>query len=302
MKKTIMTVLLLFAAVLSCYGKQKETKALVIATQGNVNCVCEKSTLQLKPGMVLSEGDRIVTENGTADVQISSAGTIRIREMTSVSVETVGNSASVKMTRGTLFARVSKMSADGNFTVNTPTAIAGVRGTNFVVTHDESFGTVVRVHTGSVAVSNDKEKDVVLQENTSADIFNRGGTIFKRASQKATDEAIEFASIPALDEDGWKQIQVMPVPDMTMKNIEKAKDEALDRTSAAMNDLKNAKQYYDAKLSSNRGIQESIRLKNGQTVLGLTVAQSGSKLTVMKSDGSVVVLKRTDIDSVDFTN
>jgi len=158
---TILTGLMLVAAglVVSCGQKGSEaanTSMMVVYTTGSAFILPEgKSEVPATVGMIVHEKDVVRTESGTVDLQTRSGSAVRVREMTRMTIATLNGKGDTKlnMDHGGLLASVKKAGQGENFTVTTPTAIAGVRGTTFSVDVGEDSRASVRVIDGKVAMA-----------------------------------------------------------------------------------------------------------------------------------------------------
>ena len=108
-------------------------------------------------GMDVEQGDSIETgADGFAIVDLIDGATVKLRENTSLALDTIGERTAVSLETGSLFSRVNRQLVQG-FTVNTATAVMGVRGTEFFIAFgrsiDEHPDLWVCVNTGSVDVT-----------------------------------------------------------------------------------------------------------------------------------------------------
>lgn len=111
-------------------------------------------------GTALVQNDRIKTSPGALlDLQIGSS-VVRLKEKTELILAqlfrdgTTGvEKSSLELSVGKVLVSPRKLLKDENFYVKTPTAVAGVRGTKFMVTADKAKDTQISVIEGSVRVS-----------------------------------------------------------------------------------------------------------------------------------------------------
>jgi outer membrane protein assembly factor BamB len=102
--------------------------------------------------------DRVKTGSDSfCEIQFTDFGIIRVQDNSEILLRSVylreGNSAvDVKLDNGNLLCRVSKLGKGEKFEVRTSTALAGVRGTEFVVKEQSGKATVVAVNDGRVSV------------------------------------------------------------------------------------------------------------------------------------------------------
>jgi hypothetical protein len=98
----------------------------------------EVKPLPPEKGMPLEEGDRIVTgADSNADVSIDGGSLIRLSALSDFTLADDKRSQSeFKLTLGTFLAKIKKLAASQSMVVQTPTAVAQVRGTEFGVQID----------------------------------------------------------------------------------------------------------------------------------------------------------------------
>lgn len=116
----------------------------------------------LKKNDTLGPGDIVETEKGgRVEIRLADGSAIRLGsrsrlEMQQVLASSKGSKqVSAKLCRGKAYAAVAKLvGKSSSFELKTDTAVAGVRGTAFRINAKTDASTVVRVYSGSVAVSN----------------------------------------------------------------------------------------------------------------------------------------------------
>jgi hypothetical protein len=86
------------------------------------------------------------------------------------------SSLNINLYKGKLNCVVTKLKANSNFTIKTPSAIAGVKGTSFDVAVDDTENTTVSVSEGSVAVQdiNGTGEPQLITEGKSVTVDNSG--------------------------------------------------------------------------------------------------------------------------------
>ncbi|MBW0434268.1 lipoprotein LipL45 [Leptospira yasudae] len=142
-------------------GKANSPSAVVVFSVGEAKILHadlteEKATL----GASLKTGDKVSTKDKSkVDIQFADGSAIRISENSVIdfdglSINSKGNTDTrLALVSGKVFAKVNKASKEDQFSVVTPTAIAGVRGTSFIVERSKSDKAVVKVLDGAVAVA-----------------------------------------------------------------------------------------------------------------------------------------------------
>jgi len=136
----------------------EQSKSMVVVyTSGDAKLMRAGQETALQVGMIVKEEDTIKTTDGTVDLQSRSGSAVRISQFTTVTVSKLAggdsNDTKISMKHGGLLASVKKGSAKENFSVVTPTAIAGVRGTTFRVEVAADEAPRVKVLDGKVAMA-----------------------------------------------------------------------------------------------------------------------------------------------------
>jgi len=170
---------------------------------------------RVRPGIVLREGEYLKTsENSNATLEIGE-DLIKVEEATAIKlkfVDTGGTALSVLS--GAILTQVSKLTEGGVFNVNSPSAVAGVRGTSFRFSYNRKTteGSVI-VSDGIVEVGNKsvKNKSVLLNRNqkismhkdvdpTEATIESFSPDIKRKAAEDLSNEK-EKVKLEIYDED-----------------------------------------------------------------------------------------------------
>ena len=120
--------------------------------------VGEKTFSRLKPGTILSDGDKIRSgrDGFAALIFIDDKSTLKIKENSEVVVTGQRTAASISkkinMDGGTIRATVVKQNTD--FVIQTPTSVASVKGTDFWMLSDPSLGDQVIGLEGVISLIN----------------------------------------------------------------------------------------------------------------------------------------------------
>ncbi|WP_411821934.1 FecR domain-containing protein [Leptospira sp. 'Mane'] len=171
--KKISLLFLFFVCVFPIFA---EEVAVVSFVKGEVTWTGSKKTGEsLKFNQVLKKGDKVTTKDGTCELQLATQATIRLAKFTEASIEDLLNPKSrqstVKVFTGKLFVKAHKTNKTQNkLNIVSPTLVAGVRGTEFIVAAPVGEGADpdlelkegVYVNEGTVAVTPDKKGKEVL--------------------------------------------------------------------------------------------------------------------------------------------
>lgn len=370
-KAGLLAVLMLSLTVAFAFncGEQKPSEAqrsmIIVFASGNAMIVREGKEVPAKVGMVVNENDVLKTTNGTVDLQTKNGSAVRIRNYTTVTISKLYGEGSadtrLSMQHGGLLANVKRKSGKENFTVTTPTAIAGVRGTTFSVDSNEGEPTRVKVLDGSVAMkprvaalekfSNEEiassenlkklqdlqaKQEVIIEERTEAildpEVEKEVLAINEKVESGEVDaaevEELASAAVVTLNKgDEEKVVKLVSSEITTEEMAEKATlvtvdedlaDRVRDGDNQAQDELRRQRdakqelvlsqieeQAAQTKLNSEAEIRkhynklETLNLRDGQSITGAVIAQTGNVLIVHTKDG-VRRLKTTEVEYITY--
>ncbi|MEL6338524.1 MAG: FecR family protein [Myxococcota bacterium] len=143
----------------------------------------------VEPGAAVYRGTRITTESdGSVEIRLAGGSIMRVRPASSIQLSPVKRSrkrkSSVVLFFGRVWSRVTKaVGGETNYEVNTPNAVAGVRGTEFETAVGADGSVRVRVDEGRVAVADDeRERSVKRGQRVDGNENGLKGT--RRAGRK----------------------------------------------------------------------------------------------------------------------
>jgi len=169
MKATFgITVLVTLLWLLIATGQVLAVDGNVVYTYGQVSIHRSSDVLPAEIGMPVGKGDVVETaRDGIAVISLVDGAEVKLRENTTLSLDSLGKSVSVRLSSGSVFSRVNRRLISG-FSVKTETAVMGVRGTEFFVAYGrkiDSYRDVwVCVNTGSVEVAILETRDTLIVE------------------------------------------------------------------------------------------------------------------------------------------
>ena len=165
-------LIVLMSSAFPLSAESSKPIALVVKTSGISHLLRGSKRTPVKINDFVMPEDRIQTnKNATVNLQFSSGVIFMIGSTSSDSdvkikkFEKTDDSQEIglELIKGSLAASSEKLAKKDSISVTTPTAIAGVRGTEFIVDADED-STEVLVNEGSVAVSDvNEEKEVIVE-------------------------------------------------------------------------------------------------------------------------------------------
>lgn len=153
----VLGILATCSALTSATASATEDGKVVLA-RGTVTVRTNDGARDAVPGTTLSEGDQVQTgSDGTVRLLIAGNAVVDLAAGTSMVMtrsSSSGEKTRLKLWSGRLWARVSKLFGSSEFEVEGPNAVAGVRGTEFVVEVAADGSTDINVIDGAVAVNN----------------------------------------------------------------------------------------------------------------------------------------------------
>ncbi len=129
----------------------------VAYTEGDVSIRSGSQAHDAVLGEPLNPGDVISTgAESLAVIDLANSTTLKLREKTSLAIDSIGESTSVTLNAGGVFTHVLKK-LTGRFSVRTATTVAGVRGTEFFIAYGRTIDALpdvwLCVNSGAVDVS-----------------------------------------------------------------------------------------------------------------------------------------------------
>ena len=184
---------------------------IAVATKVNglveIMPVDTKDFSKLKPGTILSDGDKIRTGNSgfAAIIFIDDKSMLKLKGNSEATIAGQRTSASISkkinMDSGTVRATITKQNVD--FVIQTPTSVASVKGTDFWLLSDPISGDEVIGLDGIVnLINNETGEEVDVSEGNSG-ISNPDGSV----GLEETDPN-SIPDDPSDDQEGPSQIRI----------------------------------------------------------------------------------------------
>lgn len=177
-KNKFIVLLMVSGLVLACGTRSttgssddNQVKAIISNVSGDAFVIRPDHKKPATPGIQLETADIIETSSGaTVDLAIKGFGIIKIGAQTKVKIhELISNKkadkASLSVERGDVASFIDRQNSESEFSIRTPTAVAGVRGTSFVVSVDNNKSSIA-VMDGSVALSQPGREEIILEKNS----------------------------------------------------------------------------------------------------------------------------------------
>jgi ferric-dicitrate binding protein FerR (iron transport regulator) len=139
--RTPWRVIVILALLLSCVlpAALSALDGQVLYTEGDVLIRNGTQQHDASIGDRLGSGDIVETgAQSLAVIDLANATTVKLREKTSLAIDSIGEETVVNLKSGGAFANIARK-LTGHFSVRTSTAVAGVRGTRFFVAYGRTI-------------------------------------------------------------------------------------------------------------------------------------------------------------------
>ncbi|MBR32554.1 MAG: hypothetical protein CMN77_14720 [Spirochaetaceae bacterium] len=140
--------------------------ARITFMSGDVQVKVGDAMSAAEKGQILKSGSEITTGPGSsAELFFKDMGIVRVGADSRVSVDSVAsNEVNLGLKSGNAGMFLKKIRSDDEFSVHTPTSVAAVRGTAFLVTVDSEEQSRVALFDGAIEVSDRDGKSIVMDQ------------------------------------------------------------------------------------------------------------------------------------------
>ncbi|HTZ51258.1 MAG TPA: FecR family protein [Spirochaetia bacterium] len=130
---------LVLLAALSFPCALSAASGTVVYVEGDVSLTSGGETREASIGDAVAPGDAVVTgARSLAVIDLTNRTTVKLKEKTYLAIDTIGEVAAVTLTAGGVFTSIAGK-LTGRFSVQTPNAVCGVRGTEFFVAYGRTI-------------------------------------------------------------------------------------------------------------------------------------------------------------------
>jgi ferric-dicitrate binding protein FerR (iron transport regulator) len=132
---------LLCALILACISPPTvfALNGQVVYVEGDVTVQNGSQARDAAIGDSVGPGDTVKTGPASlAVIDVGNATTLKLREKTTLALDSIGEQTAVTLTAGGVFTSITRK-LSGNFSVRTSSAVAGVRGTQFFVAYGRTI-------------------------------------------------------------------------------------------------------------------------------------------------------------------
>lgn len=252
-------------------GKEFAFKATRIV--GKAELIRNNKSIPLKINMLLSKEDLLKTKKGTVDFKIIGLGIFKLKPYSQLLVASLTKSSELRLDKGKILAVLNKLKKNASFSLETPTAVVGIRGTSFVVSSSEKQ-VKVGVLTGKVAV-NVGRKSIKVDELNEASAI---GKELKQPSKMAVSTIVDVKEVLKI-----KEIENMEEYNQIKLNIKK------------LEIIEGNRQGLDSE-----GLSESLKARSLEEQGSSGTKKIGEKGTDLSTDKTIESKKKDMIKDSEF--
>ena len=184
--------------ILSC-GSALAGEAKIMGLNGEAFMANKDGIYRVKPGMSCEAGDMLMTREGChLDLVIGGQAGCRMLPNTTVAIaSTRSEGMKLLVAEGNVVMNIKHLTGGSEFTIDTPTAVAAVRGTQFwgrVAGNETQTLTTFAVKEGSVRVTaKESGRTVDLTVGQAADLGSGPGEMLSRPATEQEMAAMKIA-------------------------------------------------------------------------------------------------------------
>jgi hypothetical protein len=214
---------LLFTATAFAQEKPKELLAAALKVSGECFYERDGKTMPAKPKTIFFRSDRLFTKKGKMDVQIGPVAvlhlapysTIRLSDLTEQDRK---SNIVVDLESGQGYTKFAKKMGPGSkYTIRSPTLVAGIRGTEFILSAGDSSGEShedsdipqgVFVNTGVVAVSPINREDDIIELQPGEQVTGVDNALVKGVMEDFIKKKMKlFKQLNAMKEEQYRILE-----------------------------------------------------------------------------------------------
>lgn len=290
MRKLIISLAAVAFVATACGEKNKEQTSLDSAkftyVKGDVLVSGKPATL----GQTVSKDATIeVKNNSMAVLQFASAASITLKANSVLSIANLSKNDSGKpvielsQSNGSSFSKIAK--GQSEFSIKTPTAVAGVRGTSFELTVANGKTTQIKLLEGKVQVA---KPEATKEELAAAPIVEAGQKVEADATHVSKPTEITEAEKTSMQ--AMNTVEIAPVSGKVVvpESVEKYATGAATTASLTEAAKPEVKKLTLADIKAKYGRIAKIQTKNGKEYVGY-FNQQGAEMTIQTVDGQVSI-------------
>lgn len=292
-KKILIIAAISAAAMFISCAKETKNEIFVSFFTGSVTQTRSGAPVAVEVKGVVQEGDIFtIGEKSTLILQSSDGLVIRFESNTEAVVSSITDVSKreISLNKGKVLSSVEKLQKRHGYAVKTPTAVASVRGTQFLT---EFTGTKSIIAVGK-GVVNVKRTAGAADEK----LVEKGNS----AVVETEKEIVELREVNKVETLELSKLEKTPVVDkVENKTPEELKDifKEIEKSEVEINEqIKEETGLTPAEMKAKYGRIDVITLYSGRTIQGIIVSR-GESYRVLTTNGPVAIkakdVRRTDV-------
>jgi len=290
MKLKILSILII-ASTLVCFpkNKAKPSKAGIITFMSgdvqilNKELVARKIRLKEK---ILAQETIITGERSVAVFQVKDLGIFRVSQNSKLHLISLWNNSEFQLKQGGIFSNINKLRKDQTFSVKTPTTVAGVRGTQFLVT-SKNKNPQFFVSSGKIEVK-------ILNKPNKKKVLNAGemAVVSETKVQSRHLDKIEKLQMEKLAVHEYQEeVETITVEEIKVINKKAIKvEEKIEKTIKQEKIIKTLSPL--ERLKKKGKILTKLHLRDGSQLTGTITWQDGKNIKIDLGDNVITLPKK----------
>jgi hypothetical protein len=294
MKKAIVWVIVAALAAVACKEEPKKkathAAAVVFVVGKDAKIVTAQGEKPATKGVVLYESDKVITgKKSQVDLVLPNNILMRLDQNTTLEMKelAVGEGGAqqdrLMLQRGTVFAKVAKLDTKSSFAIQTPTLVAGVRGTQFMTEADETGKGKVAVIEGKVAVESSTGKTEEIGEGEQAEVSPTGSIVESKIDEATAAKTNALATVASIKEAELQKFQNLLGEQQKLLEQSSGREKIESMKQDSEKRIQEEKDKATGKIEGLKG-QSDSKIQEMKAATEGKVQQNTEKIDAMKGD------------------
>jgi hypothetical protein len=294
MKKAIVWVIVAALAAVACKEEPKKkathAAAVVFVVGKDAKIVTAQGEKPATKGAVLYESDKVITgKKSQVDLVLPNNILMRLDQNTTLEMKelALGEGGAqqdrLMLQRGTVFAKVAKLDTKSSFAIQTPTLVAGVRGTQFMTEADETGKGKVAVIEGKVAVESSTGKTEEIGEGEQAEVSPTGSIVESKIDEATAAKTNALATVASIKEAELQKFQNLLGEQQKLLEQSSGREKIDSMKQDSEKRIQEEKDKATGKIEGLKG-QSDSKIQEMKAATEGKVQQNTEKIDAMKGD------------------
>ncbi|MCX7633791.1 MAG: FecR domain-containing protein [Turneriella sp.] len=311
MKKLIAVVITI--ALLACKEKKEVSQktashaaAVVFVVGKDAKLITAKGEIPAAKGAILQESDKVITgQRSQVDLVLPNKILIRIDQNSTVEMrefaqlEGGAQRDRLMLQKGAVFAKVAKLDKKSSFAIQTPTLVAGVRGTQFMTEADENGKAKVAVIEGTVGVETSAGKVEEVNAGEQAEVSPSGSIVENKIDEATAAKTNSLATVANIKEAELQKFENLLSDQQKLLDEKSGRDKIEGMKQDTDKRIQQEKDKASEKIGDIKG-QTDSKIQEMKSQTDEKVKQSSEKVDSMKADTQQKIdsMKGSNVDNM----